>query len=191
MGTVTIFASPLFLALTRRPMGLFLKVTGWKIDGELPEERPLVAIVAPHTSNWDFPFGFAAALQLRIDVRWMGKDSLFKPPFGGIMRWLGGMPVDRSASFGQVDQAVEFLKQEPIILAITPEGTRSKVRKWKSGFYHIAAKAGAPILLVYFDYPTKTVGLGRLFWPTGDKAADLQEIQDYYKNFKGKRPDLG
>ena len=106
------------------------------------------------------------------------------------MKWLGGYPVNRTAPQGLTAQAVEMFEGEPnLILAITPEGTRSKVKEWKTGFYRIAVAANVPILMAYFDYPNKVVGLGPLFHPTGDMEKDMKEIQAFYQNFKGKYAD--
>ena len=184
---MSILSNPIICAIARPISKLCYAFTGWSVAGEVPRGIPFVAIVAPHTSNWDFPVGLAAAFQLRVDVRWLGKHTLFKPPFGGLMKWLGGYPVNRSAPQGITAQAVEmFEKETDLILAITPEGTRSKVTEWKTGFYRIAVAANVPVLMAYFDYPNKVVGLGPLFYPTGDMEKDMKEIQAFYQNFKGK-----
>ena len=187
---MSILSNPVITAIARPISKLCYKITGWSVSGEVPQGIPFVAIVAPHTSNWDFPVGLAAAFQLRVDVRWLGKHTLFKPPFGGLMRWLGGHPVNRTAPQGLTAQAVEMFEREPeLILAITPEGTRSKVKEWKTGFYRIAVAANVPILMAYFDYPNKVVGLGPLFHPTGDLEKDMKDIQAFYEKFKGKYAD--
>ena len=187
---MSILSNPVITSIARPISKLCYKLSGWSVAGELPVGIPFVAIVAPHTSNWDFPIGLAAAFQLRVDVRWLGKHTLFKPPFGGLMKWLGGYPVNRSAPQGLTGQAVEMFEHEPdLILAITPEGTRSKVEGWKTGFYRIAVAAEVPILMAYFDYPNKVVGLGPLFYPTGDMDKDMKEIQSFYQSFKGKYAD--
>lgn len=187
---MSILSNPVISGIARPISKLCYALTGWSVAGEVPRGIPFVAIVAPHTSNWDFPVALAAAFQFRVDVRWLGKHTLFKPPFGGFMTWLGGYPVNRTAPQGLTAQAVEMFEGEPnLILAITPEGTRSRVKEWKTGFYRIAVAANVPILMAYFDYPNKVVGLGPLFYPTGDMEKDMKEIQAFYQNFKGKYAD--
>lgn len=143
--------------------------------------------MAPHTSNWDFVYFLAAALVFRLNVRWLGKDTLFRGPLGPVMRWLGGIGINRNEARDIVPDAVAFLgASEAAALAIAPEGTRSKVTRWKTGFYRIAVAAEVPILLSWLDYPTKTAGLGPLIQPTGDMDADIKSIQDFYAPYKGK-----
>jgi 1-acyl-sn-glycerol-3-phosphate acyltransferase len=147
-----------------------------------------VLIAAPHTSNWDLPYTLMVAFVLRLNIYWMGKEQLFKPPFGGIMRWLGGIPVNRQSANNLVAAAVESIKAAdgPLQLVVPPEGTRSKVRYWKSGFYYIAAGAGVPIVLAFMDYERKISGLGPVFYPTGDLQADMLRIQAFYAPYSGK-----
>jgi 1-acyl-sn-glycerol-3-phosphate acyltransferase len=152
-----------------------LRLTGWRVVGGLPPNDRYVLIGAPHTSNWDFPLMLLAVLKVGMDVHWLGKKSLFPFPFAGFMRWLGGIPVDRSKSNRLVDQLVP------------PEGTRSQVERWKSGFYYVAQGAGVPILLGFIDFSRKELGFGPLFHPTGDYAADLASIQDFYRDKRGIR----
>jgi 1-acyl-sn-glycerol-3-phosphate acyltransferase len=163
-----------------RAFGRFaLRLLGFHIEGEFPPglER-YVLIVAPHTSNWDFVVGLMAKFALGLHVKFLAKKSLFKWPLGPLLRWWGGMPVDRSAAGGVVGGAVEaFAKGGPLGVTITPEGTRSKVDAWKSGFYRIAHEAGVPILPVAFDYSRRVVELQPLFWTTGDYEKDLPRIQ--------------
>jgi 1-acyl-sn-glycerol-3-phosphate acyltransferase len=119
----------------------------------MPDCGKLVIIAAPHTSNWDFVFGMTGAFALGLELHWMGKHTLFKPPLGGVMRWLGGLAIDRRAAHGVVEQvADEFARRGQLLLVVTPEGTRSKVERWKTGFWHIARAAGVPILLGGLDY---------------------------------------
>jgi 1-acyl-sn-glycerol-3-phosphate acyltransferase len=147
-----------------------------------------VLIAAPHTSNWDLPYTLMVAFVLRLNIYWMGKEQLFKAPFGGIMRWLGGIPVNRQSANNLVASAVASIKAAdgPLQLVVPPEGTRSKVRYWKSGFYYIAAGAGVPIVLAFMDYERKISGLGPVFYPTGDLQADMLRIQAFYAPFRGK-----
>ena len=147
-------------------------------------------IVAPHTSNWDFPLGVAARGILKLDIKFLGKKELFKFPFGGYFRWMGGYPVDRSKSTSLVDFVSDaFEKNEHLLLAIAPEGTRSHVPKWKTGFYYMALKAGVPIVMTGFDYRNKEVNLQPPFYPTGSIDKDLKVLHDYYDTIEGKHPE--
>lgn len=163
---------------------------GWRCDNQLPKHLSCVVIGAPHTSNWDFPFGVMAMYALDLPFRWVGKHTLFRWPFGGLFRALGGMPVDRRQANGFVGQAAAlFQRSEPLMLVMAPEGTRTKTPHWKSGFYHIATTANVPIALGYIDVGQKTVGIGELIYPTGDIHADFQKIREFYKNKTGFRPE--
>lgn len=181
---------------TRRPVlqalcRAVIRLLGWRIDAPFPKETKYVLIFAHHTSNWDLVIGLLAALSVGFWPQWIAKDSLFRWPFGGIMRWFGGLPVDRSKSNNFVDQIVEQFKQrDNLVIAITPEGTRSKTDYWKTGFYYIALKAGVPILTSYLDYKRKVGGIGPLFWPTGDIEADLVGIREFYAGITPKKPGL-
>jgi len=165
------------------------RLAGWDCEGEIPNLPKFVIIGAPHTSNWDFPIAMAFVLAIGLDARWIGKHTLFRRPFGGFMRWLGGMPVVRSERRGVVDQVMEiFDGHERMVFGVAPEGTRKRVDRWKTGFYHIAMGAGVPILPGYFDYPRKRVGFGAPFTPTGDIEADVQTLKAFYAPYKGKKP---
>ena len=127
-----------------RPLGrLWLRANGWRIEGEMPNLPKFIIVGAPHTSNWDLPYTLAAGLHYGVRVHWMGKDSIFKWPYGGLMHWLGGIPVDRSKPNNAVAQMVEkFAASDRLVVVIPPEGTRGKITRWKTGFYHIAVGAG-------------------------------------------------
>jgi len=169
----------------------WMALKGWDFEGKFPPQGKFVLICAPHTSNWDFMYLLAIMFMERVKVAWFGKHTLFKKPFGGLMRWLGGIPVDRSSAHGVVDQIVEhFSKQENLIIAIAPEGTRKKTDYWKSGFYHIAHKAQIPILLGYVDYANKKAGTGPAFIPTGNIKQDMDQIRDFYKDIRGDHPEM-
>lgn len=173
--------------LARFAMTLF----GWKIEGTLPNSSKVIVIGAPHTSNWDWILVMFTAYSLGIRITWMAKHTLFKKPFGSIMRWLGGMPVDRRAAGGMVTQAVDkFHREDNLILCITPEGTRSKVREWKQGFYHIAQGADVPVVVAAFDYGRKKVRFGPVFKPTGNLEADLPIIKSFYAGVIARHPQL-
>jgi 1-acyl-sn-glycerol-3-phosphate acyltransferase len=165
-------------------------LNGWRIEGAFPDVARAVLIVAPHTSNWDFLTGVWVKLALRLRVSFVGKHTLFWWPLGAVMRWLGGIPVDRQAAAGFVDEAARALREaERLILVIAPEGTRRRAEKWKSGFYRIAETAGVPIVLVAFDYPRRAVRLGPLFTPTGDYETDLPAIRSHYRADMALRPE--
>ncbi|MCB0273182.1 MAG: lysophospholipid acyltransferase family protein [Calditrichaeota bacterium] len=169
---------------------LYLKVAGWKVENKMPDLKQTVLIVAHHTSNWDFSHGLAISFKLNINPYWIGKHTLFKKPFGGIMRWLGGIPVDRKAAGGVVEQMVEKFRQyENFILVITPEGTRQKVERWKDGFYRIAHAANVPISCGFLDFKRKVSGIGLVLHPTGNIQADLTKIREFYDNVVGKFPE--
>ncbi len=188
----TIFTTPVVNTLLRGLSLTLLKLTGWRVEGSLPPDCPkCVVIAAPHTSNWDLPNTLIAGFALRMNLYWMGKRSIFAPPFGAFMRWLGGIAVNREQSTNLVAASVEAIRAAdgPLQLVVPPEGTRSKVRYWKTGFYHIAHGAGVPIVLSYMDYARKVSGLGPVFHPTGDIERDMATIKAFYAPFKGKNPD--
>jgi 1-acyl-sn-glycerol-3-phosphate acyltransferase len=185
----TIFDTPVVKTCLRGLSLAFLKMVGWKVHGTLPPGvQKCVLIAAPHTSNWDLPYTLMTAFALRLPIYWMGKQSIFSPPFGAVMRWLGGIAVNRSQSSNMVQSCAQSLveAQGPVFLVVSPEGTRSKTRYWKTGFYYIALQAQVPIVLAYMDYSRKQSGLGPLFYPTGDIEKDMVEIQAFYAPFKGK-----
>jgi 1-acyl-sn-glycerol-3-phosphate acyltransferase len=185
----TLFSTPVVRRVLRGLSVAFLRASGWRVEGQLPPQaRKCVFIAAPHTSNWDLPYTLMLGFALDLNLYWMGKASLFKPPFGGVMRWLAGLPVDRSKSNNAVAAAAQALREAdgPMQLVIAPEGTRSRVREWKTGFYYIAQEAGVPIVLAYVDYGRKVGGLGPLFTPTGDLQADLAQIRQFYAGIQGR-----
>jgi len=176
--------------LTRMLGRLVLALGGWRIAGKPPQVAKLVCIVAPHTSNWDFIIGIAAVFALGLDVRWLGKHTLFRGPSGPLMHWLGGIPVDRSAPHGySVELSRLFGQSERLLLGIAPEGTRSRVERWRSGFYAIATAAGVPIVLCYLDYVDKIAGFGPAISPCGDPQRDMTQIADFYRGVRAKRPE--
>ena len=167
---------------------LIFALFGWGFKNEIPNIPKVVIIFGPHTSNWDFVFGTAAVFILGVRISWMGKHALFRKPFGGIVRWLGGIPIDRNSSHGMVDTLVNQIKSmDKFILAIAPEGTRKKVVKWKSGFYRIAQGADVPILMVRLDYENKMIRFGPLLYPSGDINTDMDDMQRIFNNIRGKR----
>ncbi len=167
-----------------------LRLFGWKITGTLPAVPQYIVIVVPHTSWVDFPIGLLTRASLEQNIRFAGKNSLFKPPFGWIFRMLGGYPVDRSKRNNLVDAIVDiFQKEADFKLAIAPEGTRKRVSELKTGFYYIAKGAGVPIILCKFDYEHKEVNFSAPFHPTDDKDADFEFIYQHFRGVKGKIPE--
>ncbi len=170
-----------------------LRTLGWQITGRYPSEiKKSIVAVAPHTSNWDFPLGILVRSAIQERILFVGKKELFRWPFGAIFRWMGGYPVDRSKSSNFVQAVVDSIKKEDeMAICITPEGTRKRVDRFKTGFYHIARLADIPIILTKFDYESKAVHFEEPFYPTGDMEADLDYIWNYFKDVKGKRPEYG
>ncbi|MBW1892552.1 MAG: lysophospholipid acyltransferase family protein [Deltaproteobacteria bacterium] len=163
--------------------------TKWKSSGTLPNIRKFVLIAAPHTSNWDLFYTLLVAFDLKANIYWMGKDAIFKKPFGHLMRWLGGMPINRSKSNNIVEQSIELFHQsDRLILTVPPSGTRRRVTYWKTGFYHIANGASVPIVMGFLDYRLRTGGIGPLVQPTGDITRDMQVISSFYADITGKYP---
>ncbi len=188
----TIFDTPVVNRVLRAASVAFLRATGWTVEGSLPPEaRKSVFIAAPHTSNWDLPYTLMVAFALRLNIYWMGKASIFRFPFGSVMRWLGGIAVDRSKANNLVSASAEAIRQAegPLQLVVPPEGTRGKTRHWKTGFYFIAQEAQVPIVLAYMDYARKVSGIGPIFQPTGDVEADLAAIKRFYAPIRGRRAD--
>ncbi|HEU0277636.1 MAG TPA: 1-acyl-sn-glycerol-3-phosphate acyltransferase [Rhodanobacteraceae bacterium] len=171
----------------RHAFRTLVDASGWRLEGEFPDLPKLVLIVAPHSSWWDGIWGLLFKVALGADVAFMAKRELFRWPIGGLLRRLGGVPIQRGARRDVVGQMVgRFHASERLWLTIEPEGTRKAVRKWKSGFWHIAREAGVPVLPGYFDYPRKVIGLGPVFHCTADKDADIAALRAFYAPFKGK-----
>ncbi len=190
MQKYTIFDTPVVATICHYVSRGLLRLAGWKVQGELPNIPKYVLIAAPHTSNWDFYFTLLMAFHYRLKIYWMGKNTLFSSWRGPIMRWLGGISVDRSAKQSLVQRTIDaFNEAEKLTVVIPPEGTREKVRYWKSGFYHIANGANVPIVLGYLNFPKKEGGLGPIFTPTGDFDKDLEEIRSFYLQIEGKATD--
>ncbi len=186
----TIFNTPGLEAFMHRASRLILGLAGWHCEGRLPLIPKFVLVGAPHTSNWDLPFTLLMAFAFRARIHWLGKKTIFRWPFKGFFQWLGGIPVERSQSENLVEQSIQhFQRNERLILTIAPAGTRKRVNRWKTGFYHIACGAGVPIVLGFLDYQRKVGGFGPLIYPTGDIAADMQAIMSFYDGVAGKKPD--
>ena len=170
---------------------IFKTILGWKLVGDFPKDiKKYVVIAAPHTSWQDFPIGILARNTSGIKINFIGKDSLFKGPFGFIFRSLGGTPVDRSKSNNLVDAIVDvFNSKEEFRLALSPEGTRKKVDKWKTGFYYIAKGANVPIVMATLDFENKQVKFSEPYYTTENKEKDFEYFKSFYKGVQGKKPD--
>lgn len=166
------------------------RLMGWRIEGQLPPLDKFVVIGAHHTSNWDFVLFIAAKFILRLNARWFGKHSIFRWPFGALMRYWGGIPIRRHLKLNTVEQAIEaFAEHRQFILVLSPEGTRRKVERWKSGFCHIACGAGVPIVPAALDFQHRRIVIGAPFQPTGNEEADLRQLLAFYRPYVPKNPD--
>lgn len=164
---------------------------GWKLEGELPVPAKYVLIASPHTSNWDGVLMVALATLYRIELSWLAKHTLFRWPFGWLLRRTGGIPVDRRGRHDMVKMAAGlFSERTALALAVPPEGTRRRVEYWKSGFYHIARSANVPIVLGYLDYGRRRAGFGPALLPSGDVCADMDIIRAFYSDKQGCHPEL-
>ncbi|MBU8910047.1 MAG: lysophospholipid acyltransferase family protein [Desulfobacterales bacterium] len=160
---------------------------GWETKGKIPDIKKFVLIAAPHSSNWDFVFFLLIVFKFKMSIHWMGKHTMFKWPFKWLLKRLGGIPIDRSGKSNIVQSMVEaFEKSKKLIITIAPSGTREKVMKWKTGFYHIASQAKVPIVCGYIDYKQKIIGIGPVFNPSSDIRANMTSIKAFYAQFSGK-----
>ncbi len=168
-----------------------IKLTGWQVAGAVPKHnRSMIIIAAPHTSNWDLFFLLGAAYSFRLSIKWLMKASVFVPVVGSALKFLGGIPVDRSQRNNLVsDLARQINESDGIALVVPPAGTRAYTEYWKSGFYQIALAANIPVVCGYLDYPNKIAGLGESFDLTGDVNKDMNRIRDFYKPITGRHPD--
>lgn len=186
----TVFSTPLLTPLLRIIAIGLLNLSGWKAVGRPLENARFVLIGAPHTSNWDFVLMLLVILKLRMRIYWMGKNSLFPFPVAGLMKWLGGIPVDRSRHQNLVEHTVRQYHENPeLVVLIPPEGTRSRVKEWKTGFYHIAVNAGVPVLMGYIDAAKKEAGFADFFHPSGEIEVDMPAIRAFYADKKGINPE--
>ena len=185
----TIFNTPVLSGIYHYLAKIMLRLAGWHVEGTLPNLPKFVLIGAPHTSNWDFVLFLGVIFSLRANVRFMGKAELFRFPIGWFFRYCGGVPVDRKKSTGLVEQMVKVSNEsDRFILTIAPEGTRHHMQEWKRGFYHIAKKAGIPIVMAIVDGRHKTVRIGQVFHPTEDIEADIKSIQEIFAGVVGIHP---
>jgi 1-acyl-sn-glycerol-3-phosphate acyltransferase len=178
----------MFSALSRT----LLNLLGWKIEGNFPREdvpKSILAVV-PHTSNWDFPLGILVRSSIKSDTRFLGKHTLFKFPYGWIFRALGGYPVNRTINNNMVEAvAAIFKSHEKFSITIAPEGTRKKVKRLRSGFYHMAKAAEVPIVLTQFDWGNRKVVFSEPFYPSDNKEKDLAFISSYFEGIEGANPE--
>ncbi len=159
----------------------------WRFSGEMANEPKLILALAPHTTNWDFFVGVPLMLAIRARVSIMMKQEAFFFPFKSILMSVGFVPVNRSEASGMVGAAVkEFAERERFWLVITPEGTRTRGKRWKNGFLRIADKADVPIQLLAIDYPSKTLSFGPVIRPGEDNDVDIERCKDYFANFTGR-----
>ena len=169
--------------------GAVLRLLGWRVEGEVPNLPKFVIAVAPHTSNWDFVVGAAAMFALDLRLAFIGKHTLFRGPLDPLLRWMGGIPVDRSSAHGVVADSVEaFSRMDRRILVIAPQGTRTRVAHFKSGFLRIARGAGVPVLLAAFDYEARCVRFGPAFEPGADIEEECRRTEAFFAPVRGKRP---
>lgn len=168
----------------------YLRLAGWREEGGRPEAEAFVLIAAPHTSNWDLPLTIALSYVYDVPIRWAGKHTLFRFPYGWFMRALGGIPIVRHERRGRVQQLADlFEEHENLVLTVPAEGTRSRRDYWKSGFYHIARIADVPIVCGYLDYQRKRGGFGPAIRPTGDVSGDMDRIREFYADKVGRYPE--
>jgi 1-acyl-sn-glycerol-3-phosphate acyltransferase len=175
-------------ALARTAFAL-LRAFGWNVVLAQPVPMQCVVVFYPHTSNWEFAIGILAKWAVGIHFRYVGKDALFRRPFGALFRRWGGIPVNRRLSTGFVQQMrEEFLRHDDFRLVIAPEGTRRRTAHWRSGFYHLARAARVPVALGFIDYPSRRIGVGAYVDLSGDPAADMRRIAAFYADKRGRHP---
>lgn len=169
---------------------LILKLSGWHVAVTIPEAKKFVLIGAPHTTNWDFPLALLCFWSVQKPIAWVAKKQLFTGPLKYFFKALGGIPVDRTAPSGFIEQiASQFEKKDEMILCLAPEGTRSRTEYWKTGFYYIALTAKVPVCLGYIDYPKRTMGFSEILVPSGDIEKDFVQIKNFYQDKTGKYPE--
>lgn len=169
---------------------IFFHILKWCLNGTFPAVDKCVVIVVPHTSWVDFFLGLLVRRVFNEEINFIGKESLFRPPFGWYFRWMGGAPIDRSKSQNKVAAITKiFDERKKFRLALAPEGTRKKVAEWKTGFYYIAKSAKVPIVLVAFDFGKKQVKVSEPQFPTDNMEADLIKYKEFYKGVVGKIPE--
>jgi 1-acyl-sn-glycerol-3-phosphate acyltransferase len=171
---------------------ILFRLLGWKLVNDFPQDlKKYVVIVTPHTSWMDFPIAILARTASGTMINFIGKGSLFKGPFGFLFRLLGGTPVDRSQNNNLVDSIVAiFNSKEEFRLGLSPEGTRKKVTKWKTGFYYIAKGAKVPIVMATLDFDKKQVEISKAYHTTDNMEADFMHFYNFFRDVQGKNPEL-
>ena len=165
-------------------------VSGWQIIGKIPNEERVLIIAAPHTSNWDFILGIAALFALNVNIKWLGKHSIFLPGIAWLLKWLGGIPVNRENPSSLIDYVVRTVEKEKgLMIGMAPEGSRKKTNRWKSGFLRIAEQTNSKIVFLSIDAPFKTLKIGEIYTPSGDTDRDIDFVMSYYKQFRGINPE--
>jgi len=168
-----------------------MKITGWKTNGHFPEDERVVLVAGPHTSNWDFVLAISLILSLDVNFHWVGKHSIFKKGFNGLLRKMGGIPVNRATPEALMQEIQNVTNRyKGFLIIIAPEGTRQKVERLKSGFLRIAKDTNSRIMMAGVDFSNKTIELGDFFSPSGDVEKDLKDIQEYFSSFNGKHSEL-
>jgi 1-acyl-sn-glycerol-3-phosphate acyltransferase len=176
--------------MLRRLAVVALRLRGWRLSGEPPDLPKYLIVLAPHTCNWELLLGLLAAAGFGLRISWLGKHTIFRWPIAGLLRHLGGIPVRRNQHGGLVGQVVAaYAAADSLVVGMTPEGTRSLTRYWKSGFYHIALGARIPIVLASIDRPTRRIELGPTLEPSGDPHRDMEAIRLFYANVQGIHPE--
>ncbi|MGC4001578.1 MAG: 1-acyl-sn-glycerol-3-phosphate acyltransferase [Anaeromyxobacter sp.] len=178
-------------SLLQRACAGALRLLGWKWRVDWPQVPRCVVIVYPHTSNWDFAIGYLVKAASGVPIQFIGKHTLFRWPLGPVLRWMGGIPVDRSAPSGFIPaMQAELLRRPWAWVVLAPEGTRSRLDHWKSGFHRLAVGAGVPLGLAFIDWKEKEVGLTAYVDLSGDPERDLEVLRAFYAGKAGRRPEL-
>lgn len=178
------------VAIVRRLALLGLRLRRWRIEGEPPPIPRFVLVAAPHTSAWDVPLMLACALRFRLRLHFLGLASYFRWPVAGLLRWFGGVPITRGPAAARVLTAAELMTQhDRMVIAVSPEGSRHLVPRWRTGFYHLAMASGVPLVLTALDHEHRTARFGPTLMPTGDIDADLEVIRTFYAGVQGRHPE--
>jgi 1-acyl-sn-glycerol-3-phosphate acyltransferase len=165
-----------------------LRLMRFSVEGEVPDLPRFVIAIAPHTSNWDFVVGVAAMFALDLRLAFIAKHTLFRGPFDRMLRWMGGIPVDRASPHGVVAASIEgFSREERRILVIAPQGTRTRGARYRSGFLHIARGAGVPVTLASLDFGARCIRLGPTFFPGDDIEGELRRVEEFFSRIRGCR----
>lgn len=177
-------------AFSRALGRLLLRLFGWRAVGDPPDATHFIVAAAPHTSNLDGLLFLITTFAVGLDLHWIGKHTLFDGFFGGMLRWMGGIGIDRRQPGGMVEQVAEQFRRRPgLVLVIAPEGTRARTDQWKSGFYRMAQAADVPIVLGFMDYASRRIGFGPSLTVSGDFDADLQRMAAFYRHAAPRRPE--